>query len=336
MPVYNAERYLREAIDSILSQSFADFEFLIVNDGSTDAGVEIIESYADPRIRLVHNDGNLGVVASLNRGLELSRGEFVARMDADDISRPARLARQVRFMEENPNVGVCGSWVRFFPGKYVWKLPATSEAIRCRQFSMAGVAHPSVMMRRELFARHALFYDPAFLHLEDYELWDRALKYMDFANIQEVLLDYRISPGQVSSRHRDDQLAAVAPLRLQKVRELGIEPTVSQRQLHEQVMNCQLPKQREALDQAEQWLLELQATNRKAGVYHERYFAQWLLQNWFSTCLGIGDESVCSFGRCLRSPLWSACKASSSELLRAMGAWVARREFWRWRRKGRV
>lgn len=336
MPVYNGERYLRDAVQSILGQSYADFEFLIVDDGSSDGSVEIIRSYADPRIRLIHNEQNLGLVASLNRGLELARGEFVARMDADDVSRPERLARQVQFLDANPKVGVCGSWVQFFPEKYVWKLPGTSEEIRCRQFSMAGVGHPSVMMRRELFLGHGLFYNPDYLHLEDFELWDRALRYMEFANLQEVLLDYRISPGQVSTMHRAEQLSAVAPMRLQKVRALGIEPTAAEQLLHEQVMNCTLPNEKGGLDGAEQWLLKLQAANRSSKVYHECYFSQWLLHVWFSTCLSVADESICSCSRCLGSRLWSAGNASAWQLLRALGAWVSRKEFWVSRRRGHV
>ncbi len=336
MAVYNGERYLREAMESVLAQTFADFEFLVVDDGSTDASAQIIASYADPRVRPVRNRANLGLVASLNRGLELARGEYVARMDADDISRPERLSHQVRFMEVHPGVGVCGSWVQFFPDRYIWKLPRSSEEIRCRQFSIVGVAHPSVMLRRRLFVEHGLFYSPGFPYLEDFELWDRALKHMEFANIQEVLLDYRISPGQISTLHRAEQLAAVAPMRLQKVRELGLDPTAPLQQLHEQVFNCTLPVESDAVDRAEQWLLQLQAANSSAKVYDGRCFGQWLLHIWFSACLSIGDESVCPLSRCLGSPLWSACDASPLRLLQALGAWVARKEFWVARRKTRV
>src|SRR5215472_9201923 len=99
MPVYNGEKHLREAIDSILSQTFRDFEFLIINDGSTDGSVEIIASYRDPRILLVHNEKNLGLIATLNRGMDLARGEYITRMDCDDISLPRRLEKQVAFME---------------------------------------------------------------------------------------------------------------------------------------------------------------------------------------------------------------------------------------------
>src|SRR4051794_29608800 len=112
LAVYNGERYLREAIDSILGQTFQDFEFLIINDGSTDSTREIILSYHDPRIRLVDNEDNIGQTRSLNRGLALAAGQFVARQDADDISEPERLASQVAFLEIHPEVVLLGTWYR--------------------------------------------------------------------------------------------------------------------------------------------------------------------------------------------------------------------------------
>ncbi|MBU5612542.1 glycosyltransferase family 2 protein [Geomonas azotofigens] len=322
MPVFNGAAFVTEAVESILGQSYPDFELLVIDDGSTDKSAAIVLSYDDPRIRLVKNGHNLGLIASLNRGLDLARGEYVARMDADDISRPRRLARQVAFLDSHPEVGVCGSWVRFFPDGYVWKLPPSSEEIRCRQFNIVGVAHPSVMLRRGLFLEHGLYYDPAYLHLEDFELWGRALAYMQFANIQEVLLDYRVTPDQVSSRHRAEQLAAVAPLRLKKVLELGVTPSPAEQELHEQVVNGTLPVDPRQLDRAERWLLKLQAANRAAGIYDHGFFSQWLLHIWFSECRRLARLGACSWRRCLGSRLWSTGNASPWRRLTAAGAWT--------------
>lgn len=326
MPVYNGERYLREAMESILQQTFDDFEFLIINDGSTDSTANIVGSYSDKRIKLIHNDGNQGLVASLNKGLALARGEFIARMDADDISRSERLALQVRFMDANPLVGVCGSWVQFFPksNSKIWKLPESSEEIRCWQFHSVGVAHPSVMLRRQLFMEHELVYDEHYRHIEDFELWGRAIRIMDFANIQKVLLNYRISPGRICTTYGDKQLAAIAPLRLQRVRELGIEPTLDQQQLHEMIMNIEMPADQEHLDRAEQWLLHLEAANRAVRVYPVNSFSRRLLEIWFSNCIYLADFSACSMRRCLMSPLWTAVNASAWHRSRAFGAWIVR------------
>lgn len=327
MPVYNAAPFMAEAMRSILSQTFRDFEFLIIDDGSTDDSVAIIEACKDSRIRLVGNGRNLGLVASLNRGLELARGEYIARMDADDISLPERLERQVRFMDAHPQVGVCGSWVRFFPEEHarIWKLPEVFEDIRCWQFHTVGVAHPSVMLRREFFREHALQYDPQFRHIEDFELWGRAMRSMQFANIPQVLLEYRVSAGQICAVHAREQQAAAAPLRLQRVRELGIEPTAEEQALHELIMNGDLPPERNYLDRAEAWLLRLERANRSCALYAPTCFSRRLQQIWFSICDRFAGASSCSLGRCLGSPLWSTVQPSAWHRLRALGAWVMRK-----------
>ena len=112
MSVYNGEKYLERAIKSILNQTFKDFEFLIINDGSTDNSVKIIQSFNDLRLRLIHNESNIGLIKTLNKGLKLSNGKYIARMDCDDISLPKRLSIQASFMEKYPEIGVCGSWVK--------------------------------------------------------------------------------------------------------------------------------------------------------------------------------------------------------------------------------
>ncbi|MHB8121805.1 MAG: glycosyltransferase family 2 protein [Desulfuromonadaceae bacterium] len=327
MPVYNGELYLEGAIRSILMQTFTDFEFLIIDDGSVDESVAVIQGFRDSRIRLVSNGTNLGVVASLNKGLELAQTEFIARMDADDISRPERLARQVSFMDDNPLVGVCGSWVKYLSkaDKSIWKLPKGSENIRCWQFHTVGVAHPSVMLRRQFFTEYGLLYDHHYRHIEDFELWGRAIRYMSFDNIQKVLLDYRISPEQICATHGAEQLAAVAPLRLQRVRELEIEPTLEEQLLHEMIMNIAIPAESVYLDRAELWLMQLDSANRAVGTYPADCFTQRLLDIWFSNCMTLADASACSLRRCLMSPLWTAVRVPAWHRARALGAWITRK-----------
>jgi len=327
MSVYNAEEYLTVAIDSILQQSFADFEFLIIDDGSTDNSVRLIQSYADPRIRLIRNDRNLGLAASLNMGLRLAKGDYIARMDADDISRPERLAHQVRFLNSHPAVGVCGSWVRLFPGlnNYVWKFHRNLQDIRCRQFYKVGVAHPAVMLRKKFFADNGLLYDPAYPFSQDYELWGRAIRYMEFANIQKVLLDYRIGPGQACSRNRAEQAAEVAPLRLQRMQELGVEPTPDQQLLHEAIMNDTLPTDQESLARAETWLLRIDAANREAAVYPALLFTRHMCYLWFEICCRSFDAGVCTWGRYRRSPLLQVAPYSVLQQMHFAAGWLARR-----------
>ena len=160
MPVYNGEKYIREAMDSILNQTFNDFEFLIVNDGSTDSTKQLIESYPDPRIRLV-NQENRGVAKSLNRGLRLAKGKYIARMDADDISLPDRLAKQIEVLESNPDVDITVSCIEGIDSQgnlrtQQWQ--ADREAIRHNEIIHRlpvenCIAHPAIIIRANVLKK---------------------------------------------------------------------------------------------------------------------------------------------------------------------------------------
>ena len=147
MPVYNGEKYLKEAIDSILNQTFSDFEFIIVNDCSSDNTEDIIKSYKDNRIVYLKNEENSGVATTLNRGLDIAKGEYIARMDADDISLPKRFEKQVDFMDKNKNCIICGSNTELFGAisgrTYV---PLTDSAIRATVIFSSPFTHPTVMI----------------------------------------------------------------------------------------------------------------------------------------------------------------------------------------------
>jgi glycosyltransferase involved in cell wall biosynthesis len=204
MPVYNAETHLTQAIDSILNQSFRDFEFVVIDDGSTDTSQAILKAIADRDRRLViYTQPNRGLIASLNEGWKIARGTYIARMDADDISLPRRLEKQVAYLDRNRDVGIVGTWIqdigRSGEAGPVWPLPTSPGTIPW--FLMFGncMAHPSVMMRREVVAK--LGYRTAAIHVEDYDLWMRASAVTRLANIPEVLLKYRVLSHSVSSRN---------------------------------------------------------------------------------------------------------------------------------------
>lgn len=166
MSVFNGEKYLREAIDSILTQTFSDFEFLIINDASTDRSREIILSYLDPRIRLIDNEENIGLTRSLNKGIDLAKGKYIARMDADDVSMPERLEKQVRFMEENPDIAVLGSWAYGIDGtgriNAEFRTPICEEIIFKDLFFSNPLIHGSVMFDKK-FVKNIGSYNPSFI-----------------------------------------------------------------------------------------------------------------------------------------------------------------------------
>ena len=199
MPVYNGERYLREAIESILSQSFGDFEFIIINDGSTDKTAAIIQSYKDPRIVYINNNnGNLGLSKSFNAGINLARGKYIARMDADDISQSKRFERQIQFLEKRPHVDIVGSSMRLIDERgnelRTYRRQLDHIDIKFSSLFSTPMMHPTIMGRSHIFKSH--HYNEGLTNSEDYELWSRLLfeTKTHFANINEPLLLYRTYP----------------------------------------------------------------------------------------------------------------------------------------------
>lgn len=195
MSVYNGEKFLREAIDSILNQTFTDFEFLIINDGSTDKSVEIIESYEDSRIRLINNEKNLKLIASLNKGISLARGKYIARMDCDDISMPNRLEKEVNFLENSLDYGLVGTYYTVIDGEgrdqYNVSYPSSNELIKLFLSLNCPLAHGSIMGRTELFKQNLYGSEESYA-VEDYELWTRMSKVTKIHNIPEYLFKYRV------------------------------------------------------------------------------------------------------------------------------------------------
>jgi glycosyltransferase involved in cell wall biosynthesis len=200
MSVYNGERFLSEAIDSILTQDFRDFEFLIIDNGSTDGSAAIMSSYKDKRIRLISHKENWGIVRSLNDGLALARGSYIARMDCDDVSLPGRLGYQVRFMDANAEIAVCGTFYRAFNDdrELTVRLPQDPEVIRAALLFYTPLAHPTTLMRASFLRKFGLAYSVPDLYFEDFGLWKRCAVHGKLTNLPRVLLRYRLSPSGVS------------------------------------------------------------------------------------------------------------------------------------------
>jgi glycosyltransferase involved in cell wall biosynthesis len=223
MSVYNGERFLAEAIDSIVSQTFSDFEFLIINDGSTDGSHRILAACIDARIRIINNDRNLGLSASLNRGFAEARGRYIVRMDADDVSLPDRIEKQVVFMEKLPSIDVCGSWCEMFGDTNgVVKTLADHRDIHDTLFFKNCIPHSTVCMRKQSFESCAGPYSEAYRYAQDYELWCRTVNTLSFANIPEVLLRYRVHGLQVGTGRIREQDACADRVRRNNLLNVGL------------------------------------------------------------------------------------------------------------------
>ena len=197
MPVYNAENFLGEAMDSILNQTFIDFEFLIIDDGSSDSTVEIINSYYDPRIRFIKNKENLGISATLNKGIDAASTELIARMDADDISYPARLQKQFEFFKANPDYALLSAWAREIDED---KKPLLIEEWESDHYYYnltfeCRIYHPTVMYKRSAVIEVGKY---SSRYCEDYDLWWKISRKYKIGNLGEVLLDYRLTPESLS------------------------------------------------------------------------------------------------------------------------------------------
>lgn len=232
MPTYNAEKYLREAMDSILAQSFKDFELIVINDCSADGTEQIVLSYQDPRIVYLKNEKNLGVAGTLNRGLQVAKGKYIARMDSDDRSVPERFEKQLAYLEENPNAVLCGSRVTIFTDageQHLALYPTQDRQIRTGLLFGCPLAHPSVMIRKSVMDEHGLQYEEAFEKVEDYRLWTRLSECGQLCNLPEPLLYYRKHPGQVCATSSQAQYEGKLRLAAGLLPRVGISDEREQR-----------------------------------------------------------------------------------------------------------
>lgn len=201
LPTFNSEEYILDTVYSLLKQDYPNFEILVVNEyGSDDRTVECLQMFNDPRIRILQNNKKMGLAESLNRGLREAVGEYVARADADDVYPEERLSKQVAFMDENPDVAICGSWQRHFGKRNLVHMPpSTPEEMQASLLFKCEVCHSTIMLRREVFKQFNLWYDSAYLS-EDYELWTRAVEHIKFATIPEILGEYRWNGENITEK----------------------------------------------------------------------------------------------------------------------------------------
>lgn len=210
-PIYNTNHaHLRQCIESILNQTYTDFEFIILNDSPENTELEkLVLSYKDKRIRYEKNDKNIGISKSRNKLIDLARGKYIAIFDHDDISHKTRLEKQVRFLDENPYVGVVGAWAHWFGDKdFIRKNPEYDTDIKIRLTDVCAIMHTSAMIRKSVLSDNNIRYEEQYSPAEDYRLWGRLMDCTDFHNIQEVLVEYRCDAGNTSSlRHRQMAIA---------------------------------------------------------------------------------------------------------------------------------
>lgn len=260
LPVCNGMPYIEEAVVSILGQTFADLELVVIDDGSNDGTFEYLSGLTDRRVRLIRHDANRGIVASLNEGLEAAKGRYIARMDGDDISRSDRIAVQVRYLQENPDVVLLGSAIRYIGSKSrVLKPPATRDAIRAAMLFSAVLCHPAVMLDGEVVRRDGLRY-PNVPCAEDYALFTSLIDRFEVRCLPDVLLQYRVHSNSIGQSKNARQFASMQGVRRGLLsRWLGIEVSEDELRVHGTCCAPALPKGSEAIAEALRWLDRLAA-----------------------------------------------------------------------------
>lgn len=205
MPVYNCVLYIEQSINSILKQTFKDFELIIIDDCSFDGTIEILKKFDDPRIKIIENLSNKGVSSSTNKGFKLAQGKYIARMDGDDIAVKDRFEKQLRILEDNQDIFVCGSLVQYLGGtNSIIQYKETHREIITELLISCSVCMGAAMFRRKDLKSY--FYDEKKRSGEDYDFWSKIVGLGEFYNIQEVLLLYRVHENQASKKHKTQQI----------------------------------------------------------------------------------------------------------------------------------
>jgi len=295
LPAYNAGKTIGAAVSSILDQDYTNIELIIIDDGSSDNTAEAVRSFSDPRIKLFIHSSNEKLINTLNEGLQIASGKYIARMDADDISYPSRIGKQVAYMEAHTAVGICGTGIRLTGNTDKISLPETeSNRIKARLLFDNCFNHPTVMFRSDFVKQHAVHYSSEYPHAEDYALWCEICNKTEFGNIIEVLLDYYVGPGQVSQRHRPEQIASIR--KAQHILLSRIQLNISEREseLLEQLFTKECPAEKTFFTDAAQLLEKVAAANEKTGVLPVKEFSEHIGKTWFQVCSRYASKATAS------------------------------------------
>lgn len=285
MPAYNAEKYIGEAIESILNQTFQDFELIIIDDGSTDNTFQLIKAIRSEKIVLLQTPQNSGASASRNLGISVARGEYIAFLDADDWAYPQRLQKQVDFLDKNPQIGLVGTWTEIvdesgkFIDEFVSEIPQNQIAPRLLFHNCFATS--SVALRKEFAAYQ---FDNTYLLAEDYELWLRLVTKTQLGIIKEKLIKYLAHSQGISKLQKEKMKQNVLRILLNGLGMLGIKPTEKEIILHTQIAHLDFEASKNFLIDANQWLLKLKEANKNKNIFSSKDMNELLAYYWFRLC----------------------------------------------------
>lgn len=308
LPVHNGEEYLHEAIASVLEQTYNNFELIIIDDCSNDETVTIVQSFKDARIRLISSRERLRICNALNIGLRKANGQFIARMDADDVCHPRRLERQIHFLQKHSDIGFCGSWVRRFGvNQQSQKYSRPVGPMRVRAFAVYDnpMVHSSVMLRREVLKYVDVVYRDDFAHAEDFDLWTRLLEYTEGDNLPEILLDYRVHSQSVTLQKSEAMDHTACRILKRELKRLGVIATDDEVMCHRRWATGRLNYDEilRDINAAEKWLIRLLAANLQLLYCDPKSFLWATRKIWFALCYRVQAANKPIMKRFINSPI---------------------------------
>lgn len=291
IPVYNAASFLYESIESILNQTFSDFELIILNDKSTDGSLEIIKSFQskDNRIIIIDKEQNVGPANLRNEGINAAKGTYIALMDADDIALPTRFEKQIAVLKNNPEIGVCGTWFTFFGSKKdkIIKHNTNPDAIKVSFLHSCNIGNPTVMFKKEVLGD--LKFDNEYVPVEDYDLWSRLLAKTNFYNIPESLLNYRQHNNNISKTKIDNVNRSVKKVKINQLAALEINPADSKIDFYLNAVSFKKDLSPEEIIETINASKLLLSQNEKLRYFNQEIFQKHITKNLIRTIRNAGS-----------------------------------------------
>lgn len=288
-PIYNSEKYLKDSLNSLLIQTHINIEIIALDDGSTDLSYEILKSFKDSRLKIYRTEENRGIIYQLNRGILYSRGEYIARMDSDDIAMPDRIEKQLKYLKNHPEISLCGTFLTAFSESFNqdWSVPTEHNDIVASMLFDNSIYHPTVLGIKDVFCH---FYDEQFKHAEDYELWTRlAAKGFKFGNLSEALIQYRLHENQIGSLYRDVQKFTADQIRQRQLNFLGLESGEGLDFIH--ILKAGSKLDDRTIKNMFEWISLLFKINRKNKIFCEKSLANEFYKR-LNKCLYKSEENI--------------------------------------------
>jgi glycosyltransferase involved in cell wall biosynthesis len=304
LPVYNVAPFIKKTIESVLRQTFQDFELIVLDDCSTDNTVEQVRAIDDPRLKLIRNPKNMGRAGTDNAALAHVRGEYIAKMDGDDICHPERFARQVRYLDEHPEVNIVGGWMQNFGAStYLNRYPAQPADAQVLTLFTLPTGNPSAMLRASLFTEQGMRYDATLRQTEDYDFCARYIRQLRIATIQEALIEYRMPPNVHKKDILSERSTVSDVVREQLLQQWQVPATARELQVHHTIAMLERPLRDVGLAEAGAWLQKLVRHNEKNPLFEMAALKRGLGERWFEVCYTHMQPRLATIGTYFGSPL---------------------------------